>query len=61
MNPLWAIFFKDRIRTPFSVYKMSFAELVFLFALIGGTGYGIGLGVGWILNFETADTSVLPS
>tara|TARA_R110000796_G_scaffold217159_1_gene333203 strand:+ start:205 stop:390 length:186 start_codon:yes stop_codon:yes gene_type:complete len=42
MNPIWALLFKDRIRTPFSVYKMSLAEVVFLVSLIFGAGYGIG-------------------
>jgi hypothetical protein len=54
MNPLWALFFKDRFKTPFSVYKMSFAELIFLASLIAGAGYGLGKGVRWILDFENA-------
>jgi len=52
MNPLWGMFFKDRFRTPFSVYKMSLAELVFLMAVIFGIGYGLSEGVQAILNFE---------
>ena len=54
MNPLWALLFKDRIRTPFSVYKMSLSEVVVLGGLIFGTGYGIGQAAKWVLNFETA-------
>ena len=57
MNPLWAIFFKDRFKNPFSMYKMSFAEIVFLLALLGGIGYGISEGVKYILDFEDAETT----
>jgi len=52
MNPLWAFFFKDKYRTPFSVYKMSLAELVVLGGMIFGIGYGITEGVNWILTLE---------
>ena len=52
MNPIWGIFFKDRFRTPFSVYKMSLAELIVLGAMISGVGYGLTKGVEAILNFE---------
>ena len=52
MSPLWGLFFKDKFRTPFSVYKMSLAELVFLSAVIFGIGYGLSKGVQAILNFE---------
>ena len=52
MNPLWAVFFKDRYRTPFSVYKMSLAELVVLGAAIFGIGCGITEGINWILTLE---------
>jgi len=45
MNPIWKFFFKDYIRTPLSVYKMSLAEVVFLCAVIFGAGYGITKGV----------------
>lgn len=44
MNPIWALLFKDRIRTPFSVYKMSLAEVVFLGGIIFGIGYSISVG-----------------
>jgi ABC-type antimicrobial peptide transport system permease subunit len=54
MNPLWSLFFKDRLRTPFSVYKMSLAEVVFLLATIGGIGWGLGTGVAWIINAQSA-------
>ena len=57
MNPVWAIFFKDRFRTPFSVYKMSLAELVVLLGMIGGLGYGIVKGAQAIMNLEMADTT----
>ena len=59
MNPIWALFFKDKIKTPFSVYKMSFAELIFFFSLMGAAGYGAWKGLDWIVNFENQDTSVL--
>tara|TARA_R110002051_G_scaffold133308_1_gene206699 strand:+ start:28 stop:189 length:162 start_codon:yes stop_codon:yes gene_type:complete len=52
MNPLWALLFKDRIRTPFSVYKMSLAEVVFLVSLIFGAGYGIGQLAGWVVSLK---------
>ena len=52
MNPLWSLFFKDKYRTPFSVYKMSLAELVFLGATIFGIGYALSEGVIWVLNIE---------
>ena len=52
MNPLWALLFKDRIRTPFSVYKMSLAEVLVLGGIIFGIGYGLGEGAKWIMNFE---------
>ena len=57
MNPIWAIFFKDRFRTPFSVYKMSLAELVVLFGMFGGFGYGIVKGAQAIMKLEMADTT----
>ena len=44
--------FKDRFRTPFSVYKMSLAELVVLLGLVAGAGIGIAKGIDWILNVE---------
>jgi hypothetical protein len=60
MNPVWAFFFKDKIRTPFSVYKMSLAELVVLLGMVGGLGYGIVKGAFAIMNLEMGDsTSVL--
>ena len=52
MNPIWAIFFKDRFRTPFSVYRMSFAELVVLLGLVAGAGIGVAKGISWILELE---------
>ena len=44
MNPLWALLFKDKIRTPFSVYKMSLAEVIVLGGLCFGIGYGVVRG-----------------
>ena len=58
MNPLWAFFFKDRLRTPFSVYKMSVAEVVFSAAIVFGVGYGIGKGAMWLLE-SASDTTVV--
>tara|TARA_R110000787_G_scaffold165272_1_gene278433 strand:+ start:579 stop:764 length:186 start_codon:yes stop_codon:yes gene_type:complete len=52
MNPLWAMLFKDRFRTPFSVYKMSLAEIVVLLGLVAGAGIGIAKGIDWILMAE---------
>ena len=50
MNPIWGLLFKDRIRTPFSVYKMSLAELVFLGAVAFGCGFGAVKGSKWLVN-----------
>lgn len=52
MNPIWGLFFKDRFRTPFSVYRMSFAELIVLIGLVAGAGIGIAEGVSWIFELE---------
>ena len=52
MNPIWSIFFKARFRTPFSVYKMSLAEIVILLGLVAGAGIGVAKGIDWILNVE---------
>ena len=52
MNPIWSIFFKDRFRTPFSVYKMSLAEIVVLLGLVAGVGIGIAKGIDWIFELE---------
>ena len=54
MNPIWAIFFKDRFKTPFSVYKMSLAEMVVLLSMLVGFGYGLWEGFQWIMDLETA-------
>lgn len=53
MNPLWALLFKDRIRTPFSVYKMSLAELVLLLGIIFGAGYGVYIGASTLANWSS--------
>jgi len=58
MNPIWALFFKDRFRTPFSIYKMSLAEIVILLGLVAGAGIGVAKGIDWILDIE-GETSVL--
>jgi len=50
MNPVWGLLFKDRIRTPFSVYKMSVAEVVVLGAIIFGIGFGVVRGGQWIVE-----------
>jgi len=50
MNPLWALLFKDRIRTPFSVYKMSLAEVVVLASIIFGIGFGAVRGGKWLVG-----------
>jgi len=57
MNPIWGIFFKDRFRTPFSVYKMSLAELVVLLGLVAGAGIGIAKGISWIVVLEGLETT----
>ena len=58
MNPIWALLFKDRIRTPFSVYKMSLAEVAFLGAILLGIGYGCTLGAKKILKPSTPTVEV---
>ena len=58
MNPLWALLFKDKWRTPFSRYKMSTAEVIFLCGLIFGIGYGATVGGTWLLeSFSTPITT----
>ena len=57
MNPIWAFFFKDRFRTPFSIYKMSLAEIVVLLGLVAGAGIGVAKGIDWILKLE-GETSI---
>ena len=54
MNPIWAFFFKDRFRTPFSPYKMSLSELLVLCGIIFGIGFGISRGISILLDFEEA-------
>jgi hypothetical protein len=48
MNPIWAFLFKDKWRTPFSVYKMSLAEVLVLGGIVFGIGFGITQGAQWI-------------
>ena len=57
MNPIWALFFKDRFRTPFSVYRMSLAELVVLLGLVAGAGIGIAKGISWIFELEGVEST----
>jgi len=52
MNWFWAFWFKDKLRTPFSVYKMSLAEVMVLCGMIFGVGWALGQGAQWILNLE---------
>jgi len=52
MNPIWAIFFKDRFRTPFSVYRMSLADIIVLLGLVVGAGIGAAKGIDWIFELE---------
>jgi len=58
MNPLWAMLFKDRFRTPFSVYRMSLAEIIVLLSLGVGVGIGVAKGIDWILDLEGETSSV---
>jgi len=51
MNRIWAIFFKDRIKTPFSAYKMSLAELIFLLSLFIFPLFILSEELRGILNF----------
>ncbi len=53
MNKVWGFWFKDKFRTPFSIYKMSLAELIFLGGMVFGTGYGISVGVQLLLDTTT--------
>ena len=52
MNPIWRVFFKDRFRTPFSVYKMSLAEIIVLLGLVAGAGIGVAKGISWVMDLE---------
>tara|TARA_R110000751_G_scaffold213746_1_gene317276 strand:- start:140 stop:325 length:186 start_codon:yes stop_codon:yes gene_type:complete len=58
MNPLWALLFKDRFRTPFSIYRMSLAEVVILFAISAGIGIAIAEGVSWVIDAESEIISI---
>ena len=50
MNWFWGFWFKDKFRTPFSVYKMSFAELIVLCGMIVGVGFGLTKGVQKVID-----------
>jgi hypothetical protein len=52
MNPIWGMLFKDRFRTPFSVYRMSMAEIIVLLGLVAGAGVGVAKGIDWVLAVE---------
>ena len=55
MNWFWGFWFKDKYRTPFSVYKMSLAELIVLAGLVFGTGFGVTKGVQKLIEiFQSA-------
>mgnify|MGYP003129549803 CR=1 FL=1 len=54
MNWFWGFWFKDKFRTPFSVYKMSFAELIILAGMFFGVGYALTLGVQKLLDLRTS-------
>ena len=57
MNPIWALFFKDKYRTIFSIYKMSLAEIIFLLELTACSGVGIYIAGDKILNLsDTVET-----
>jgi hypothetical protein len=58
MNPFWALLFKDRFRTPFSVYRMSLAEVVILLAISAGIGIAIAEGVRWVIDAESSVISI---
>ncbi len=62
MNWFWGFWFKDKFRTPFSVYKMSFAELIVLGGMIFGVGFGLVKGAQaiaeWSQNLGDANTAV---
>jgi len=62
MNWFWGFWFKDKFRTPFSVYKMSFAELIVLGGMIFGVGFGLVKGAKaiaeWSQNLGDANTAV---
>tara|TARA_R110002051_G_scaffold65805_1_gene119338 strand:- start:1112 stop:1288 length:177 start_codon:yes stop_codon:yes gene_type:complete len=58
MNPIWAILFKARFRTPFSMYKMSLAEIVILLSLVVGAGIGVAKGIDWILTVEGVEDTI---
>ena len=58
MNPIWALIFKDKWRTPFSIYKMSTAEIIVLCGIIFGIGYGVTASVSWLIeSFSTSITT----
>ena len=59
MNPIWAFLFKDKFRTPLSVYKMSLAELIVLVGILTGLGYGLSKGITWILDITKEAETVI--
>jgi hypothetical protein len=59
MNPIWAFFFKDKYRTPLSVYKMSLSELIVLGALCFGIGFGVTKGISTLMSLGAASPDVV--
>ena len=59
MNPIWAFLFKDKFRTPLSVYKMSLAELIVLVGILAGLGYGLSKGITWVIDITKEAETVL--
>lgn len=52
MNWFWGFWFKDKFRTPFSVYKMSLAELIVLCGMVFGVGYALSIGIKSLITLE---------
>ena len=49
MNPLWSLLFRARFSTPFSIYRMSLAEIVVLLSLAMGAAWGAGKATVWLV------------
>ncbi len=50
MNWFWGFWFKDKFRTPFSVYTLSLAELIVLCGMMFGVGFGRTKGVQKVID-----------
>ena len=59
MNWYWAFWFKDKFRTPFSVYKMSLAELIILGGMIFGGGWVLTKGVQKLISIEIGSSEIV--